>query len=174
MANKRADEANAKKLQAQYDAWRRANTVDTRSGKSMGTGMQWGGLQAGGGGDTSWSDGGGGGGGGGGISAAESAARKAAKDQAAKENANTQAIINMLRGSLAGYAAGRDTQLANAESVFTQALAGIGKQYQLNSDDLGSQAARNESDEAAKTFSNRTNRSRERQALLEQRRLPWR
>ena len=169
MANKRADSANSRKLQAQYNAWKNRPKKDDEVVLAPGgTGSGWSGLQGGGGGDTSWSDGGGGGGGGGGISAAESAARKVAKDQAAKENANTQAIINMLRGSLAGYAAGRDTQLANAESVFTQALAGIGKQYQLNSDDLGSQAARNESDEAAKTFSNRTNRSRERQALLEQ------
>ena len=169
MANKKADDANARKLQAQYDAWRNAGGQTTREKQivraptSTDTG-NWNPLA----GNDTWSDDNTGNDVYGGISAAESAARASAKAQSDKENSNTQAIINTLLGALGGFAKGRDTSVANADGVFNQAITGIGSQYGQSAADLDTQAGRNEADESAKTFANRSNRSRERQSLLEQ------
>lgn len=102
------------------------------------------------------------------VAAAQAAANAAGRAQAQKENDNTQAIINALLGSLAGYAKGRDTQVANADSVYKNALLGVESQYGQSLADLLRTTHINEADETAKTFANRTNRARERQSLLEQ------
>jgi hypothetical protein len=102
------------------------------------------------------------------AAAREAAAKKAGKDQTAKENANTQAIIDALLGSLGGYAAGRDTQISNAEKGLNDALAGILNSYQSAVDDYKKTGDRNLMDEAGKTAANITNRARERRSLQEQ------
>ena len=114
------------------------------------------------------SGGGGGGGGGGGISAAESSARRAGKDQTAKQNAATQAIINSLLGALGGYATGRDQQIANANNALEQILSGIAKNYTIASGDYAESADRNDQDYDTKTAAIVANRARERTSLLQQ------
>ena len=126
--------------------------------------------------------GGGSGGGGGGMSASERAARNAAsaaaaaeskaktagKDQTAKENANTQKIIDALLGGLKGFEAGRDTQLKNAATTLEAALRGITSNYANAVADYDKTGDANEQDEASKTAANIANRARERMSLLEQ------
>ena len=142
---------------------------------------------AAGGGNTSYArnqatgSGGGGGGGGGGYdygaaaraaeakaAAAEAAAKKAGKDQTAKENANTQSIIDALLKSISGFEGGRDAQLKNAQGALDASLAGILSNYQGAVADYQKTGEANEMDEASKSAANLTNRARERMALLDQ------
>ncbi|QYC53812.1 hypothetical protein SEA_EUGENEKRABS_42 [Microbacterium phage EugeneKrabs] len=116
------------------------------------------------------SDGGGGprGGGGGNISAAEASARKQGKDRTARENAATQGILDALFKSIAGYEAGRDTQLKNADDALARALDGILGNYNMAMGDYEESNAANASDYDAKTAANVANRARERMSLLQQ------
>lgn len=102
------------------------------------------------------------------AAAAESKAKKAGKDQSARENKATQEIIDTILKGLKGYAAGRDTQLANAATALEAALAGIQANYQGAVADYNKTAIANEQDEASKSAANLTNRARERMSLLEQ------
>lgn len=115
-------------------------------------------------------DGGGGGDGGAAAraAAAEAKAKKAAKDQARKENENTQKIIDALLGGLAGYAKGRDTQISNAQLVLERTLRGIGANYAATVGDYEETLDLNEQDEAGKSATAVQNRARERMSLLEQ------
>lgn len=101
------------------------------------------------------------------AAAAEAAAKKAGKDQTARENANTQMIIDSLLGSLKGYASGRDTQIKNANTSLEAALAGILSNYTKTVADYQKTGEANEQDEASKSAANLTNRARERTSLLE-------
>lgn len=100
--------------------------------------------------------------------AAANAAKAAARSQSSKENANTQRVIDTLFGTLKGYRSGRDQALKNAQAVLRASITGLDRQYTQTVDDLESSTDRNEADEAAKTFANRSNRARESRALLEQ------
>jgi len=98
----------------------------------------------------------------------EAAAKKAGKAQTAKENSNTQKIINTLIKSVQGYTAGRDQSLANATAIFTEGLKGVGSQYTQTVADLQFSQDQNEADETSKTYANRANRAREQQSITEQ------
>ena len=100
--------------------------------------------------------------------AATSRAQAAGKAQTAKENQATQAIIDALRKSAAGFAGGRDTLLANADRSLAASLAGIGANYKGAVDDYLQTGVSNDQDEASKSASNILNRARERMGLLEQ------
>jgi len=102
------------------------------------------------------------------ATARENAAKKAGKDQTAKENANTQAIIDALLGSIKGYGTGRDTQIKNAEKGLENALTGILSSYQQAVLDYQKTGDRNTMDEASKAAANIVNRARERKSLQEQ------
>ena len=102
------------------------------------------------------------------YAAAMAAQNAAGRARSQRENENTQAIINTLLGSLTGYATGRDTQIANAQAVYENALKGLDSQYANQLLDLLDASKINEADETAKTFANRQNRARERQSILEQ------
>ena len=98
----------------------------------------------------------------------EAAAKKAGKSQTAKENSNTQKIINTLIGSIKGYTAGRDQSLANATAIFNEGIKGVSSQYTQTLGDLQFSQDQNEADETSKTYANRSNRAREQQSLMEQ------
>ena len=121
--------------------------------------------------NTNTSSGGSGGGDGGAAAAAaaaESRAKKAGKDQTAKQNAATQAIINSLLGALGGYATGRDQQIKNANNALEQILGGIAANYATASGDYAESADRNDQDYDTKTAAIVANRARERTSLLQQ------
>ena len=100
--------------------------------------------------------------------AQDAAAKAAGKKQTAKENKNTQEIIDTLINSVKGYASGRDQSVKNAQSIFAEGIHGIDSQYGQTVADLGKTQDLNEADETAKTYANRANRAREQQAILEQ------
>src|SRR5690606_4854145 len=102
------------------------------------------------------------------AAAAENKAKKAGKDQTAKENANTQKILDTLLASLKGYETGRDTQVKNAAAALEAALAGVQGNYTNAVTDYLQTADANEQDEASKSAANVQNRARERMSLLEQ------
>jgi len=109
-----------------------------------------------------------GGGSGGGVSAAERKAQKAGKDQARKQNKETQKVIDALYGQLSGYAKGRDQQVANANKILQDATLGITRNYEMAVQDYEETGDRNDEDYAAKSAANVTNRARERMSLLQQ------
>jgi hypothetical protein len=101
--------------------------------------------------------------------AAETAkAKKAGKDQTAKENAATQSIIDTLLKTLGGYAQGRDTANANAQTTLDTTLEGILANYQAALTDYEASAATNTQDESSKSAANVVNRARERMGNLAQ------
>ena len=99
--------------------------------------------------------------------AAEAAAKKAGKDQTAKENSNTQAIIDALLGSLEGFGRGKDQLVANANKSLDDQLLNILQNYTGNLADYNKTADSNDQDQSAKTAANVTNRARERMSLLQ-------
>ena len=102
------------------------------------------------------------------ANAETAAAKKAGKSQSAKENSNTQKIINTLIGATKGYVAGRDQSLANAKAIFSEGIKSLNSQYGQTVADLQASQDQNEADETSKTFANRENRAREGQSILDQ------
>jgi hypothetical protein len=124
--------------------------------------------------DAPGASGGGGGSSDGGASAAAAAAAAATakakadgKAQTAKENANTQAILDQLLGALGGFASGRDVQVNNANKSLDDTLLSILQNYNQASQDYQKSGDANDADQAAKSAANVTNRARERMSLLQ-------
>ena len=95
-------------------------------------------------------------------------AKRAGKAQTAKENKNTQDIIDTLIRSIEGYRSGYKQQQKNADAIFKNTLGSLDSQYQQTIEDLASTQGLNEEDEGAKSFAAKSNFARERRSLQEQ------
>ena len=95
-------------------------------------------------------------------------AKSAGRRQTAKENKNTQDIIDTLIRSIEGYRSGYRTQRKNADAIFKNTLGSLGSQYRQTIGDLKSTQGLNEEDEGSKSFAAKSNFSRERRSLQEQ------
>ena len=99
---------------------------------------------------------------------AEAKAKRAGKAQTAKENKNTQDIIDTLIRSIEGYRSGYRTQRKNADAIFKNTLGSLDSQYRQTIADLKSTQGLNEEDEGSKNFAAKSNFARERRSLQEQ------